>query len=124
MQGPIILVGHSRGGRHAVEAAYGLQKAGIDVDLLVCLDVTLLPPVPSNVRQALNVYVRGQLLYPSDTLKPAAGATARIENIDLSDPSSTIHVKGLHHMNITASQDVHDFVMTRILQVAGKTPCP
>jgi pimeloyl-ACP methyl ester carboxylesterase len=124
LQGPIILVGHSRGGRHVLAAANGLQKAGISVDLLVCLDTALLPPVPGNVRQALNVYVSQQLLYPSDTLKPDSGATCQIENIDLNDSSSAINVRGLSHLKITASEEVHDFVMARILQVASQTRKP
>jgi hypothetical protein len=56
LRGPIVLIGHSRGGRHAVDAARELHQAGIRVDLLVCLDTTLLPAVPANVRQAVNIF--------------------------------------------------------------------
>jgi len=122
LPGSIVLVGHSRGGRHVLDAAYQLQKAGITVDLLVCLDAALLPTVPSNVRQAVNVYMSQQRIYPADTLNSAAGTTARIDNIDLSNPKSSIAGQGLHHLNITTSPAVQDLVMERILQVVGETP--
>ena len=92
------------------------------VDLLVCVDVALPPPVPSNVRQAVNVYMSQQLIYPADPLRPAVGGTTSIDNIDVNDPSSFIKGRGLHHLNITANPTVQDYVMERILQVVGETP--
>src|SRR5262249_25128110 len=38
LQGPLIFVGHSCGGRYSLFTARKLQKLGIPVDLLVCLD--------------------------------------------------------------------------------------
>jgi hypothetical protein len=78
LQCPIVLVGHSRGARHAVEVARELEKAGVKVDLLVCLDVTRPAPVPGNVRQALNVYKSQHRLYPADALQAAAGSMAHM----------------------------------------------
>lgn len=117
LTGSIILVGHSRGGRHVLDAARRLQSAGINVDLLVCLDAALLPRLPANVRQAVNIYVSGELIYPPDRLKPAPGTNVRIDNIDLSDPASPIRAPNLHHLNITASPAVQEFIQQRIMQV-------
>jgi hypothetical protein len=124
LQGPIILVGHSRGARHAVDTARQLEKAGIAVDLLVCLDASLLPKVPGNVRQALNVYMSQPRLYPADTLRPAPGATARIDNLDLSGPDAPDIGHALYHVNIAADRAVQDLIFERILQVAHATPRP
>jgi pimeloyl-ACP methyl ester carboxylesterase len=52
LTGPIILVGHSRGGRHIIDAAHELQKSGISIDLLICIDVAAPTTVPGNVRQS------------------------------------------------------------------------
>jgi predicted alpha/beta-hydrolase family hydrolase len=57
LRGPVILVGHSCGGRYALFAAHRLQAAGVAVDLIVCLDVALPPEVPANVKRALNLYL-------------------------------------------------------------------
>ncbi len=110
LRGPIILVGHSRGARHAVDAARELEKAGIGIDLLVCLDVSLPPTVPANVRQALNVYMSQHRLYPADPLQPAPGAAVRIENIDLSNRGNKSREARLCHVSIASNAGVQDLV--------------
>jgi hypothetical protein len=122
--GPVILVGHSRGGRHVLSAAHELQKAGVTVDLVICLDVALPSAVPGNVVQALNVYLTHHRLYPAGALGAAAGSAAHIENLDLSAPDSPIDGRGLHHLNLTASPAVQDLIVERILQVARDRPGP
>ncbi len=112
-----MLVGHSRGARHALDAARVLEKADIGVDLLVCLDVALPPTVPANVRRVVNLYMSRDRLYPADSLQSAAGSTACIENIDLSSSEVLLTGQDLNHLNITASPAVQDFVVARILQV-------
>jgi pimeloyl-ACP methyl ester carboxylesterase len=122
LRGPIVLVGHSRGGRHVLDAARTLQTAGVTVDLIVCLDVALPPTVPGNVIQAINLYLSGPRLYPAGTLVSAPGSKAQIENLDLKGPLSPVAAHGLHHLNITASPAVQELVVERILQVARAAP--
>jgi hypothetical protein len=117
LQGPIILVGHSRGARHAVNAARELESAGIGVELLVCLDVSLPPTVPGNVRRALNVYMSQHRLYPADPLQAAPGAAASVENVDLSRPGAPVTGRAMCHVTIAASGAVQDLIVERILQV-------
>lgn len=117
-QGPIVLVGHSRGGRHILYAARELEKAGVTVDLLVSIDVAMPPEVPGNVKQALNVYLSDHRVYPAGTLVRARGSAAHVENVDLSAPGSPIDGHGLNHINITANAAVQELVVERILQVA------
>jgi hypothetical protein len=118
LHGAIVLVGHSRGGRHVIEAARELHNASVAVDLLVCLDVALPPTVPANVRRALNLYMSRQFVYPSDTLKPDDELRTCVENVDLNLPGSPVDGQGLHHLNVTASPAVQDFIVARILQIA------
>ena len=122
LQGSIVLLGHSRGGRHVLDAAGELGKAGIDVDLLVCVDTALPPLVPINVRRVLNVYMSKQLIYPADLLTPAAESATRVENFDIDHPESSLRGAGLHHLNITANPAVQEFLMQRIMDVARATP--
>jgi hypothetical protein len=112
--GRVIFVGHSCGGRYALHAARDLQSAGVTIDLLLCLEVAYPPPVPANVRTAANLYLTGWRLYPAGPLTPETGCAAQIENIDLNASHSPISPWGLHHLNITDSATVQDWVLRRI----------
>jgi hypothetical protein len=115
-RGPVVLVGHSCGGRSALFAAEELRTSGIEVRLIVCLDVTLPPPVPSNVRQAINLRRTRRRLYPAMPLVAAPGSSALIENIDLDAPDSPINPAGICHANITNRPQVRDHVVGHILE--------
>ncbi|HTU91271.1 MAG TPA: hypothetical protein VMF69_14420 [Gemmataceae bacterium] len=117
---PIIFVGHSCGGRYSLYGAHELQKAGITVDLIVCLDVALPPPVPGNVKCALNLYRAGPRLYPARPLIAAPGSSAEITNIELNAADSPINANGLHHLNITDSPTVQALVLARILETLSE----
>jgi hypothetical protein len=115
-RGPVVFVGHSCGGRSALFAAEELRAAGIDVSLVVCLDVTLPPPVPGNVRRAVNLRRTRRRLYPAMPLVAAPGSKAVVENIDLDAPDSPIEPGWIVHMNITSRPRVRDYVVRRILE--------
>jgi hypothetical protein len=118
---PLVFVGHSCGGRYSLHAAARLQKAGVGVDLVVCLDVALPPTVPGNVRRAVHLY-RGRRLYPAQPLAPAPGSHAAIDNIDLDGPGSPLDPRGLHHLNFTDRPAVRDLVLGLVLGAAGGLP--
>ncbi len=115
--GPVVFVGHSCGGRSALYAAEELRRVGIEVRLIVCLDVTLPPPVPGNVRRAINLRRTLRRLYPAMPLVAAPGTAPVIENIDLDAPNSPIDPAGIWHVNITSRPRVRQFVVGRILEV-------
>ena len=98
------------------------EKTEIGFDLLVCLDVSLPPTVPANVRQALNVYMSQHRLCPVDPLQPAPGVAARIENVDLSTFGAPIAGRALCHVNVAADRDVQDLIVERIRKVAREAP--
>jgi hypothetical protein len=126
LRGPVIFVGHSCGGRYALFAAHQLNALGIRVDLLVCLDVALPPPVPANVKRAVNLYLSGPRLYPAGPLHPATGSSAVVENIDLRGANAPVKVQGLNHLNVTDSPAVQERVLQYILgavdAAAGRAP--
>jgi len=119
LRGPIVFIGHSCGGRYALHGAQALQRAGIAVDLVVCLDVAFPPLVPSNVKRALNLYLGGCRLYPAGRLRSEPGAETHIENIDLRAADSPISAGGLHHLNITSRATVQAFVLQRVRQTVS-----
>lgn len=122
LKGPIIMVGHSRGGRHILNAAHELQKSGFIVDLLICLDVAAPTTVPSNVRQALNLYMTLHRIYPAEKLKATIGSQTKIENVDLNAPNSPVKIHGLNHISITADAGVQEYVIKAIEKVVNETP--
>jgi pimeloyl-ACP methyl ester carboxylesterase len=124
LNGPIILVGHSRGGRHILDAAHELQKAGMKVDMLICLDVAAPITVPGNVIWAMNLYMTQHRIYPAEKLKATPGSLTHVDNFDLNAPSSPVTISGLNHFNITADPGVQDFVMKAIVQAVSQKSQP
>ena len=115
LRGPLILIGHSCGGRHATFTAQALAPLGITVDLLVCLDVAWPYGVPSNVRRAVHLFRSRQRLYPARPLFPMPGSTSRIENIDLDAADSPVPGRGVHHLNMTAQPTIQDWIVKQVL---------
>ena len=112
---PVVFVGHSCGGRSAIFAAEELRAAGAGVSLIVCIDVTLPPPVPANVRHAINLRRTRRRLYPAMPLVAAPGAAPVIENIDLDAPDSPIDPAWICHVNVTSRPRVRRYVVDRIV---------
>jgi hypothetical protein len=96
-----------------------LERLGITVDLLICVDVAGPFPVPGNVRHAVHLYRSRWRLYPARPLRPAPGSGAVIENIDLDAADSPIRARWLHHLNITARRAVQDWIVARVLAATG-----
>lgn len=119
LRGPVVLVGHSCGGRYALFTAQELACHGIPIELVVCIDVAMPFEVASNVRHAVNLYRSQRRLYPARPLRPAPGSAALVANLDLDSANSPFEPTGLHHLNITASPAVQEWVVTRVLEVVG-----
>jgi hypothetical protein len=122
--GPVVFAGHSCGGRSALFAAEELSAAGVEVRLIVCVDVTLPPPVPGNVRRAINLRRTRRRLYPAMPLVAAPGARTVIDNIDLDAADSLIDPRGVCHLNITSRPGVRAFVVGQIVEALGAEPRP
>ena len=113
LRGPLVFVGHSCGGRYALYSAQQLAQDGIQVDLLMCVDVAWAFPVAANVRQAVHLYRSRWRLYPAKPLLPAPGANPRIANVDI-DAEPTLRGWGMCHLNVTAYATVQEAILTRI----------
>jgi pimeloyl-ACP methyl ester carboxylesterase len=119
--GPVVLIGHSRGGRRALHAAAWLAHAGVTVDLLVCVDVAFPPLVAANVRRAVHIYRSQWRVYRPGPLRQSPGATGQVENIDLDQLGAPFPGKGLHHLNITGSPALQDWIVDQIRTLAHTT---
>lgn len=116
LQQPIILIGHSCGGRSALWVAEQLSNHGIAIDLLICIDVALPYTVAANVRQAVHLYRSRLRVYPARPLQPAAGSLAKIVNMDLDASDSVLSNTGLHHLNMTSSAAIQDWIVARVVE--------
>ena len=113
--GPVILVGHSCGARYALFSAHELARRGIAVELIVCVDAAIPYTVAANVRHAANLYRSRRRIYPARPVVAAEGSAARVTNVDLDAEDSPIPPAGLHHLNMTGSQAVQDWIVARVL---------
>jgi hypothetical protein len=119
LRGPIVLVGHSCGGRYALFTARELARQGIPIELLVCIDVAMPFAVAANVRHAVHLYRSRRRIYPARPLRAAPGAAAQVTNVDLDADDSPIAPIGLNHLNTTASPSVQDWVVERVLKAVA-----
>jgi hypothetical protein len=105
----IVIVGYSAGARSALEMAACLGAAKVPVKLLVTIDGMSGPPVSSNVRKLVNVFVDGG--YGSAIPRPRRFAGV-IENIPVS---------GVGHFSIIRAQEGRLF---RYILAAAAEPPP
>ncbi len=112
-QMPVVFIGHSRGGRRSLVAAQTLERHGVAVDLVVCVDVALPPLVPANVRHAVHVFRGRRRLYPVRPIQRITPSTL-VENIDLDAPDAPFPGRGLTHLTITAHAPLLDWLTTLI----------
>src|SRR5262249_31749015 len=117
--GPLILVGHSIGADDQIRVAEQLNQGSIPVDLLILIDPTDPPTVPSNVRRCINIFksqpmvdyvpiFRGIKVHATDPTK------TRIENIDLRLTKVEFDTHVINHFNIAKSEGVQDMVLAEI----------
>jgi hypothetical protein len=122
---PIILIGHSCGGRRCLQLAALLEVAGITIDLLICIDVAFTPPVPTNVLRAVHLFRSRWRIYPARPLIPCPGGTSQIDNFDLDQPNAPFPGTWLNHLNVTASEALQQWIkqeVTQLLQARSPRP--
>ncbi len=124
LQEPLILVGHSYGADNAIRLARRLSRWNIEVALLVLLDATSPPPLPSNVARCLHVYrptVLGDLfpsVFAGQPVDAEVGNTrTEIVNKIVSRENFGAEAARIVHLNLDANAAVHDLVVKEILRV-------
>jgi hypothetical protein len=110
---PIILIGHSMGGRCAVLFSEKLQEEGIPVSLVVSIDPAhLTPSVPTNVERFINIFLSKNVLGGGD-IKPVEGFPGHYASYDLEQHDEVSHI------TIDKMDDVHQQIIDKILQLSA-----
>jgi hypothetical protein len=108
---PITLIGHSLGGRCALEFAEKLQAENIPVSLIVTIDpAQLMPKLPMNVERYMNIFLARDVLGGGD-VTPEKGYPGHFASFDLSK------LKGVLHINIDKMDVIHTQLLNKILQI-------
>jgi len=115
---PIILIGHSMGGRCALLFSEKLQSEGIPVSLVVTIDPAhMSPDVPLNVERFINIYLSKDVL-GGGNIVPTAGFQGQYVSYDLSQHDE------ISHVSIDKQDAIHEQLIAKILQIAGQSPKP
>jgi len=97
-EAPIILIGHSSGGREILPMAAQLGRAGVPVALVVPIDAPSTTPPSANVRRVINLYLSDGVGVPVARGKNFNG---QLQNVDLKkDPS-------MGHFSIQSADKIH-----------------
>ena len=110
---PIILIGHSMGGRCALLFSERLQEEGIPVSLVVSIDPAhMSPSVPTNVERFINIFLSKNVLGGGD-IKPVAGFPGHYASYDLEQHDEVSHI------TIDKMDDVHQQIIAKILALSA-----
>jgi hypothetical protein len=108
---PVTLIGHSLGGRCALEFAEKMRAENIPVSLIVTIDPAyLMPKLPMNVERYMNIFLARDVLGGGDVV-PEKDFQGHFASFDLSK------LKGVLHINIDKMDIIHTQLLTKILQI-------
>ncbi len=109
---PIILIGHSMGGRCALQFSEKLKDEGIPVSLVVTIDPAhLSPDVPSNVERFINIFLSKDVLGGGD-IKPSKDFPGHYASYDMDQHGEVLHI------NIDKMDLIHQQLVSKIEQIA------
>lgn len=110
---PIVLIGHSMGGRCVLLVAEKLRQDHIPVSLLVTVDpVHASPGVPPNVERYINIFLSDSLLGGGD-IKSEQGYQGHYASFDLSTHSDVSHI------TIDKLDTIHSQLIGKIAKLAA-----
>ncbi len=111
--GPLVIIGHSMGGRACLHIARYLELYGIPVKLVVIVDANPWVSVPENVERCLNLYVTNS--YGMFHGSPVRGAAAaRVLNYDVTKIERPTWADPVDHFNIDNSPWMHTVIAGEI----------
>jgi hypothetical protein len=125
---PLILVGHSLGADDVLMISRELQKAGVEVDMLITLDCTRPDPasVPGNVKIAYNYYqpsiwdgtgiLRGIPLTTDPDFK------GKFVNMNVRKEYKNLLEWDTNHVNIDKNKKIHADVIAKIHEICPPRP--
>ena len=121
--GPLVIIGHSLGGRFCCAIPWRWKEHGLAVKLVVILDANPLTPVADNVERCVNLYVTNSsgLFHGQDVY--AVDPRVDLVNLDMTKVDRPSGVPGVTHFNIDDSAWIHRLVIEEVdrsLKVASR----
>lgn len=119
MQGPLILIGHSQGADDQIETSRRLAAQHIPVDLLILIGPFNPNPIPSNVKNVLNLdrsFAAGKVIpfLGHVTVKVVDTNKTKMETLELSETPMHFDLGSINHFNIDKNKQVQDLILSRI----------
>jgi hypothetical protein len=109
---PIILIGHSMGGRCALQFAETLQAENIPVSLIVTVDPAhLSPEVPTNVERFINIFLSKDVL-GGGNIKAVQGFPGHFASYDLDRHGEVSHI------SIDKMDAIHQQIVAKVRDIA------
>jgi hypothetical protein len=120
---PLVVIGHSLGGKACAWLPQGLARCGRRVPLLIILDSNLLQRIPCNVDRCVNIYHTNSLGVFHGTPVEAESDDTEVVNWNLTeDPPECAH-GWLTHFNIDATDWVHQLIIDEIANSFPRPAC-
>lgn len=115
---PIVLIGHSLGADASIYYAHELQKAGVEVDVLITLDATRPMKVPGNVKVCYNYYqpsiFDGTGMLRGIPLETEPNFHGKLYNMNVRDEYKHLLEWDTNHVNIDKNTRIHADVIARV----------
>ena len=137
---PLVIIGHSLGADDAVSLARYLKQKNIPVDLLITVDPVAAPPVPDNVRLAINYYQAGGFgdIFPKlsirlsreegNPMKGASTETGKTPQLGVNQPNTVLNINlakerpdlrepFMDHFNMDEGPKLHQEILQHLLKL-------
>lgn len=115
---PLILIGHSLGADDVIMCSRELQKVGVQVDMLITLDATRPPKVPTNVKVCYNYYqpsiFDGTGILRGVPLQTDPGFTGKLYNMNVRKEYKHLLEWDTNHVNIDKNSKIHQDILAKI----------
>ena len=105
--GPIVIMGHSMGGRLCMHLSRILKADGIPVRLVVIADSNPHVTVPENVERCVNLFVTNPLHIFHGAPVERKSCHTQLVNADMTRVQRPDWAKPVNHFNIDANEWVH-----------------
>jgi hypothetical protein len=114
--GPIVIMGHSMGGRACLHISRYLQAYNIPVKLVIIIDANPWASVPDNVERCVNLYVTNPFGVFHGSPVQAAG-TSQVLNYDVTKCQRPDWADPVNHFNIDNSEWMHQVILGEVTRV-------
>ncbi len=112
--GPLVIIGHSLGGRQCCSIPWGWREKHIPVKLVVILDSNPGTAVADNVERCVNLYVTNDLGVFHGRAVWSVNPRAELVNVDVTKIHRPPGVPAVDHLNIDDSDWIQAMVVREV----------